>query len=282
MGFWSKLGKGLAIGGAGILTGMTGGAASPLLAATVAGARSKGGIKGYLKSAATGGASSYLSGLGGGGAASAAGGAAKSVGDTAKSSIMDTVGKYGKEIAPVLGGMSKERAAATQQNDLNSLSRDRNALGNYEAGLKAPGTRLRTSMGASEIANRQPVGVDWGGPGSGLAGKTVKFTGGYANPNLVSPDTKALAEDTMHQEMLSGMGGQGGPPEITPAHQDSLADNLIGYGSTAASILGAMNPGGQDATAAPTPAMGMGNHGYDQMIYPPAAKKPDPWGRVQF
>jgi len=74
-GFWSKLGKGLGIIGGGIATALTGGAASPLLAAAIgagsgalSGALGGGGWKGALLGAGLGGVTGGL-GAGSGGAA---------------------------------------------------------------------------------------------------------------------------------------------------------------------------------------------------------------------
>lgn len=161
------------------------------------------------------------------------------------SMLSKAAGLAGK-LAPVLGGLSKGRNESRQANDTNSMARDRIALDSYNSGLKSPSTRLNTSLAASRVANRQPVTAEWGGPGAGLRGQTVKFNGGSANPNLISPDTKALAEDTMHQEMLQGMGGKGGPPTLSQPQDSSTLDNIIGGASTASSILGALTAGDEE------------------------------------
>jgi hypothetical protein len=104
-------------------------------------------------------------------------------------------------LGSVLGGMDASMTAQGNTEDAAARDRDRLALESYLAGLEAPGVRLDTSMRASHIKNAQPVTAKWGGPGSGLRGETVKFSGGYANPNYVDPRARQLADDVLLQEL---------------------------------------------------------------------------------
>ncbi len=100
MGFWSKLGKAALIGGAGVATAFTGGAASPLLAAAVGagtgaatGALNGGGWKGALLGAGLGAATGGIAGGAGGAAGGAAGSAgASTAANVAKGAILTKAG----------------------------------------------------------------------------------------------------------------------------------------------------------------------------------------------
>ncbi len=139
--------------------------------------------------------------------------------------ITDAAGK----LSPILGGINANRASNQQANDLLTMRQKQ-----YE--LDAPATRLSTSRKASLLANFQPVKADWGGPGSGLAGKTVNFTGGFNNPDLYSPETKQLAQDIMHKQLLASLQGE---DTLPPAGRSSTMDKILGGIGTGASILGA-------------------------------------------
>lgn len=104
-------------------------------------------------------------------------------------------------IGSVIGGIDAAMTGQGNYEDQAAMSRDRLALESYLASLEAPGRRLGTSMLASHIRNDQPVSANWGGPGSGLRGGTVKFSGGYANPNYVDPRARELADDVLLQEL---------------------------------------------------------------------------------
>jgi hypothetical protein len=77
------------------------------------------------------------------------------------------------------------------------------ALKSKQFELDAPAQRLTTGVRGSMVANQSPVKADWGGPGSGLSGGKVNFTGGHANPNLINADARALGNDVTHQALLS-------------------------------------------------------------------------------
>ena len=91
----------------------------------------------------------------------------------------------------LLGGLGKGKE--------QKLSKDQLELQRFLATLEAPNKRLDTSVRASRIANAQPVSASWGGPGSGMRGGTVKFSGGKSQP--LDPRTKELANDVLLQEL---------------------------------------------------------------------------------
>lgn len=154
---------------------------------------------------------------------------------TTGSSILGTVGTgaklagAAKDLAPILGN-----AAGAQQQQANAQNLA--DVARFNVGLSAPARRLATSTQASMIANRQPVKSNWGGPGSGLRGETSHFTGGYANPDLISPDTKSLAQQVMKQQLIDQMTNGGLPP---PMAKESKASKALGAAATGASLLGA-------------------------------------------
>ena len=182
-------------------------------------------------------------------------------------SLLSKAATLGSKLAPVLGAAAGSRSESQRAEDTANIGRDRLGPDRYESGLKAPGTRLKTAIGASKAANFKPVTAGWGGPGSGLGGQTVKFSGGYANPDMISPEARKLAEDTIHQQFLEGMGGKGGPPVITSATGGGVLDDVLGGSSTAAAILGALNTRDEDQPP----------------IRKPVTSAPvSPWSRVRF
>lgn len=163
--------------------------------------------------------------------------------------ILGTLGKIGgiaERAAPILGGAAANQAASRRADAQADYLRDRSALESYATGLRAPGTRLATGMNASRILNHQPVTAAWGGPGSGLKGGTVKFSGGSANPNLVDPRTKTLADDIMAQQLEQQLAGgginRGGPPQPAPRRDENFAEQILGGAGLGAGILGIFGP----------------------------------------
>ena len=201
----------------------------------------------------------------GAGKSAIAGGVKSAVGGGVKSAI----GKWGSRLAPILGAAASRRAQSQQAQEAANIARDRQALAAYETGLEAPSKRLATSVGASRIARGQPVTAQWGGPGAGLRGGVTRFTGGYNDPNLVAPETRALGEDIVHQQFLEGMGDQGGPPAPMPPTGGGFWDTALGAGSTITSLMGALS---RDDAEQEAPA----DYGYP----PPRSK--DPWRNVRF
>lgn len=136
---------------------------------------------------------------------------------------------------------------------------------NKDLELTAPDKRLSTGVRGSMVANQQPVTHTWGGPGSGMRGGGYKVSGGFANPNLISPDARALAEDITHQALLNQLkhddhvdfnpvgytpGTYTPPSAYTPPERkritlpdpgrSSTVDRILGGGATLAPILGSI------------------------------------------
>lgn len=117
MGFWSKLGKGLSIGGAALATGLTGGAATPLLGAALG----------------AGGISALGAGLG-------AAGSALSKGSQASAH------NRGVTIEALLAQDANKRAGAQDQRESESDIMKKLAQSGY---LKSGGYQGRTGMAAN-------------------------------------------------------------------------------------------------------------------------------------
>lgn len=129
------------------------------------------------------------------------------------------------KVAPVLGQAAGGRAAAQQANDQSNTQRA-NIL------LKAPSQRMANAARAN-LLKSGPTTVDWGGPGSGSRGQTVKFGDGIHTP---MPDMGTIPDDIVHQELSKAMNGE----DLPKAGHSSALDNILGYGATAANILGAL------------------------------------------
>lgn len=252
-GWWEEWGKGAVLGmgagiaggvGAGLLNGaMAGGAGAAGAGAGGAGISAPAAapfatLPGAIPASGAAGAavlpSTAIGGIGALPAAPASGSAiaANAGGGGIMSSLIPS---KTDAISSILG-----KAAGSRQNQKNKdaelqLVRDRSELDRYLAGLQAPGTRMKTSARASYAANAAPVKAEWGGPGSGKAGKTVKFNGGYSTP--LDDRTKALANDILEQELMEQRSpNHGGPPPVAPAPKSSFWDKLLGGAATAASI----------------------------------------------
>jgi hypothetical protein len=193
------------------------------------------GLGAGLGAVAAPGIAAALGGGGGGAAPAAAAATGTGAGTTAATTggILGTAGKIASNVAPILGG-----AAQNQANARNLL--DQQNRSNFILNEQLPANRLRTSVAASKVKNFTPVTAQWGGPGSGLKGGIVNFSGGAANPNLIDPRTKQQADDVMHQELLNQI-NRVGPP---PAQQESGGEKLLGGLATGASLLGGLSSGG--------------------------------------
>jgi hypothetical protein len=107
--------------------------------------------------------------------------------------------------ANIAGGALTAAAQNSRDKELNQIRRDALQLDRDKYALDAPEHRLDTSVHASRILNHTPVTAHWGGPGSGLRGETVKFSGGAANPNLIDPRTRDLSDDVINQQLQDQM-----------------------------------------------------------------------------
>lgn len=130
-------------------------------------------------------------------------------------------------LSSILSGAAGARGAAQDVNNDYGLR-----LAQYR--LTAPQQRLRTAVRAGQVASATPVKAEWGGPGSGMKGQTVHYTGGYSTP--LDPALKASASQMMSDQMEQQLKGDGLPE---PGHS-SLLDNLLGYGALGTGIAGAV------------------------------------------
>lgn len=139
----------------------------------------------------------------------------------------------------VLGGMAESGAASKRNEAATNLQRDYIDQNAYKTDLEAPGIRLNQSTAAAKIANGKPVKANWGGPGSGLRGETLKFEGGYSDPNLFDGDIKALANNIMMQNMRDQLSGKKAPT-ARPNPKSGIMDKIISGAAAGTSLWGAM------------------------------------------
>lgn len=152
------------------------------------------------------------------------------------------VGGISDKLSPILGGAAKGRADNQFLNDESQRRNRQLLIDEKQFALDAPQKRLTTSARANLLSNYSPSQAEWGGPGSGLKGQTVKFTGGFNNPNLFGGDTKALADDVMHKQLTSQLQGDEFPAMPDPS-RSTLTDKVLGGGATFAAILAALKNG---------------------------------------
>lgn len=143
-------------------------------------------------------------------------------------SILGTAGKYAGKLAPILGNAAAGRAEGEQAQFDNSLKRE-------QLELQRPRVEM-ANIARSELGQADPVSAKWGGPGSGLRGETVQFAGGANTPH--SPESKAAMKALMDQAIQRVLHREDQDPNLDP-NRTSKVDKILGYGSTAASILGA-------------------------------------------
>lgn len=225
MGFWSKLGKGLAIGGAGLGTALSFGAGAPVLGATLGAAGGLGGkISGALSSA--GGA---LSGVG-----RAASGGAGAMEDTrlAEANLANTRDRNALQMA----------AEQIQQN----TSRDQQGLDRAKFGLDAPLTQTKQAAYGDALANVQDVNIDFQ-PKSGSLPQ-MGVTGGI-RPSMFGPTSRAAGADLARTALANKLAGNTGLPEmsapvgmptLSPPTQAGALEKTLGGVGLGGSILGAL------------------------------------------
>lgn len=158
-----------------------------------------------------------------------------------------TAAKFGSALAPVLGSAAKGQAQGKQVQAGQDMQRDRLALDRYKTEQAAPELRRRSAVNASMTANRQPVKMSRDASGH------RSVSGGFANPDLINPDTKALSEDMTHQAMLQQLQHGADIPKMTPAPKSGFMDKLLGGGAMAASIFGALPGMGRKPTGGIVP-----------------------------
>lgn len=168
-------------------------------------------------------------------------------GAVAQASKLARIGKFAGNLAPVLGNMAKSQAGARQQTAGNNMAMDRLAMDKYRTDLAAPETMRRGAVRSSMTANASPVRMERDPSGR------MSVTGGYANPNLINADTRAMSEDMTHQALLKQLTHQGAPTP-TPLPREGKFDKFLGGAAGVTSVLGALQP--KDEEVVP-------NGGYD-------------------
>lgn len=222
MSFWSKLGKGLAIGGSALATGLTGGAAAPLLMKSIGGALG-------------GGAGAATSGLGG---------------------VLSQVAGASNSLSPILGNLAAGRAKgqqteagirsdALQQEFMNKMLLDK-------INAERPGLRANQAVQGDILANAQDFQVN--GPSRVMS--HVLQTSGGLRPSMLSAGTRQLGRD-MSANAASSMGHEN-LPTAPDWHQSmpssNILDQILGVAGPATSLMGAFhNTVGQPPQAATPP-----------------------------
>lgn len=215
MGFWSKLAKGLAIGGAAVATGMTGGAAAPLLGAAIGGVNGSnngGGWKGALTGAVGGG----LTGLAGG-----AGGAAKGLTGTA--STLSKLGTLAKIAGPVAAGIASGqqkgreaentnaqdtanfRRTESNQNEDNIISRADLDLKRREDARTGQSDAYKKALQSALTMNTKDFEID---PASLPRGVSLIKSSGGLRPSALGPEGQAAAAALNKQAMERLLSGE--------------------------------------------------------------------------
>lgn len=151
------------------------------------------------------------------------------------SAIADVAGG----MAPILGGAAKGAQESTILQDRARLDRDRLQQERFRTNQALPGQRLSTAIGASKAANFSPVTASWGGPGSGKRGELTRFSGGFANPNLIDPRVKQQADDILNQQLLAQMQREQAP-EISQPMKEGKGSKILGGLALGSSILGGL------------------------------------------
>lgn len=178
-------------------------------------------------------------------------------------------------LADVLGGAAKGSQNQNNESDKIKLLLENAKLNRDKYALSAPGTRLSTGIKASIASNFKPSTLDWGpggfkpggvAHGAPLPTRTGGFSGGMANLN---PDTKALANQITHDELMSQMqGGSGGGDKAMPTGlgESSTGDKILGGAAMGTSILSVVQralKGRQSGTTPPYVAPGQSEPWYD-------------------
>lgn len=202
--------------GAGAGAGAGGGSAAGLGGGAAAGS--------VLPSASIGPLAGVVPGGIGGGAAGLAGG-----GSTLGSILRAGLPRAGR----VLTGMAGQQAQGQRADAAQQLSRDALAMQAAQANADLPGRQLTTGVRASRVANASPVTFD---------PSTMRFRGGYASPDLVSPEARQLAQNVLRETVRQQQTGSGAIPGPTPAPKAGVGSKILGGAATGLSLLEAVDP----------------------------------------
>jgi hypothetical protein len=230
------LGPALLGGGAGASAAGAGGAGAAGGAGEFA---ALGGTMGLPAGLSTGAVSGVGAGAGAAGTAGSILGGASKVG-----SILGKAENIGKTLSPILGGAAAGAQQGQQANDLLQLR-------GAQLGLEAPQQRLNTSVRASIAANAKPIQIT-SGPSPfahAPAGSTMIHYTNSLGPQDISPNTRALAQNIIAQQLQEQMSPNHGLPTVG---QGSTAGNILGGAALGSGILGGLSTlRGQGASQPP-------------------------------
>lgn len=142
-------------------------------------------------------------------------------------------------LSSIFGGASRGAREDRLLNDQSQLSRDRLNQERFRTNEALPGSRLQTSTRASMVRHASPVQFHWNGPGSGERGEVPRFSGGFANPDLIDPRTRQQADDVLNQLIQRQMGRQEAPP-ISATPREGVGSRILGGLALGSSILGGL------------------------------------------
>lgn len=143
------------------------------------------------------------------------------------SGALGTAANIGRSVAPILSNMANSRGQAEDTNTRNALTQEQIAQ-------RQPGVDL-SNIAKSEAFKNGPVQAHWGGPGSGLRGQILTYSGGLNDPR--SPELTSSIKQFQDQQVNKALH----PADPAAAGQRGGAvDNALGWGGVAASLIGAL------------------------------------------
>lgn len=197
IGFWGKLAKGLAIGGAGLATVMTAGAASPAIAGALG---MSAGTAGAIGAGA--GAASKILGAVGGAASGAADAAAANRGEETRTLL--TRDSLGMQAARDFENAQQNRAKLQLDQQDAARTSETDA---YKKALKSA-----LAMHMQDVSVNRPDGVPM-----------IRFSGG-ARPSAIGPEGREAAA-LLNNKALQRLMGDGDPRmELAPLEKYRMAD----------------------------------------------------------
>lgn len=180
----------------------------------------------------------------------------------ASAGTASAIGAGAGALGTILGGASQNQQNERILTNTDNLKRDQLALDRYKVNEGLPGSRLQTSVRASQVANAQPVTFNYPGAGGtfnpqdAVNGKFMTISGGYNTPGLIGDKTKQQANavvDQMFQKQMSGDVA----PAITGPVKEGVGSKILGGVGLGSSILGALGtikmPGHPALTTPPMP-----------------------------
>lgn len=261
------LGAGAGIAGGAALGGAAAGAGGAGAGTAAAGVGTGAATTGASTAGATGGilGSSTLgtgmtgtvlggTGLGTTAAGAGAGAVAAGTGTTASTGgTMSTILRGSQAASSILGNMADRNQRQQQSQDEMDYRRQQDEINNAyrreQLRLQEPGIHMGNIQRA-HLMQAGPVQAHWNGPGSGLRGETVRFSGGFNEPQTpevqaaMSQLTQQELERLLHPDADTNTGLQ---TPTTPQRRTSTWDRIIGGAAVGTSILGSLYNGGRNA-----------------------------------